>query len=400
VDWIAYIVDFSVPSAILIIAINQFKKAFTRVVTQTQTTLQAISTERLQLEDKVRERTEELSTQAAQLNTSTNVAKIVAEVQDIPTLIETATKLISEYFGYYHVGLYILDEPKKIAFLQSASSAAGKQLVGQGFRIESDRRNIINLAVQQNRAVISSDTEDENFIGDANFPLTRSRMLLPLAVRGDVIGLLDLHSEQPRAFSTLDAEILKTLSDLIAISYDNVRLLNETRSLVSQLETNTSFQSHKTWAKFTSRQKPMYQYTPAGVRPVFGRDKINSADGLHIPLTLYGQRIGAINLVRRGAVTEWSERERALVEKIAHQVALALENSRLVDEAQKSSLRDQMIANISTRVRETLDVESVIRTAATELRRVFDLKEAEISIGSNQAEASPVRKNVSSIRSK
>jgi hypothetical protein len=59
-----------------------------------------------------------------------------------------------------------------------------------------------------------------------------------------------------------------------------------------------------------------------------------------------------------------------------------------------------MIANISTRVRETLDVESVIRTAATELRRVFDLKEAEISIGSNQAEASPVRKNVSSIRSK
>ncbi len=119
-----------------------------------------------------------------------------------------------------------------------------------------------------------------------------------------------------------------------------------------------------------------------------------------MPLILYGQNIGTIKLKRKGYATEWSERERALVEKIADQVALALENSRLVDEAQKSALRDQMIANISTRVRETLDVESVIRTAATELRRVFDLKEAEISIGSPQAEARPVRKNTGSLRLK
>jgi hypothetical protein len=40
-----------------------------------------------------------------------------------------------------------------------------------------------------------------------------------------------------------------------------------------------------------------------------------------------------------------------------------------------------MIASFSTYVRETLDVDAVIRTAATELRKVFDLKEAEILIG-------------------
>lgn len=400
IDWVAYIIDFSVPAAILMIAVNQFKGAFAQVVYQMQDTLQTLTVERSQLEDKVRERTEELNTQTVQLRTSTNVAKIVAEIQDIPTLIETVTTLISEQFGYYHAGLYILDEQKRIAFLQAASSAVGKQLLGQGFRIDSDRRNVLNLVIQQNRPIISSDTEDTNFVKDANFPLTRSRMILPLAVRGNVIGVLDLHSDQPKAFNAQDAEILKTLSDLITISYDNVRLINETKSLVNQLEINTSFQAQKTWSKFTSRQKPAYQYTPAGVRPIFSSDKKNTGPGLRIPLTLYGKKIGAINLIRKGTVTEWSERERALVEKIAHQVALALENSRLVDEAQKSSLRDQMIANISTRVRETLDVESVIRTATTELRRVFDLKEAEISIGSNQAEASPVRKNISSIRSK
>jgi GAF domain-containing protein len=400
IDWAAYVVDFSVPSVILIIAISQFKEAFTQVISQMQNALHTLTTERFKLEDRVQERTEELKTQTVQLRTSAHIARIIAEIQDIPTLIETVTNLTSEQFNYYHVGLYILDEQKKIAFLQAASSATGKQLIGQGFRVEPDRRNVINLVVQQNRSIISSDI-DADFVRDANFPITRSRMILPLSVRGDVIGVLDLHSDQPQAISAQDAEILKTLSDLIAISYDNVRLINETKNLIDQLEINTSFQTQKTWAKFTSRYKPAYQYTPAGVRPIFSSERKDSDNGMRIPLTLYGQNIGTIKLLRKGGITEWSERERILVEKIADQVALALENSRLVDEAQKSSLRDQMIANISTRVRETLDVESVIRTASSELRRVFDLKEAEISIGSNQAESSsPARKNVNLIRSK
>ena len=111
-DWIFYVVDYAIPSAILIIAISQFKEAFARVISQMQNALQTLTAERSQLEDRVRERTEELNTQTVQLRTSTNVARAVAEIQDIPTLIETVTKLTSEQFGYYHVGLYILDEQK------------------------------------------------------------------------------------------------------------------------------------------------------------------------------------------------------------------------------------------------------------------------------------------------
>lgn len=401
-DWVAYTVDFAILGTILIIAIARLKEEFARVASQMQNVLQALVTERTQLEDRVRERTEELEAQTTQLRTSTNVARTVAEIQDISELMETVTKLISEKFEYYHVGLYVLDEQKKTAFLQAASSATGKQLIGQGFRVESDHRSTINKVVEQNRAHITSDIEDPNFIRDPNFPITRSRMTLPLSVRGNVIGVLDIHSDQPKVFNIQDTEILQTLSDLVAISFDNVRLINETKSLVSQLETNTSFQARRTWSKLTTRQKPAYQYTPAGVRPLFTADKdsMDVTEGLRVPLILYGQNIGTIKLKRKGGISEWSERERGLVEKIADQVALALENSRLVDEAQKSALRDQMIANISSRVRETLDVESVIRTAATELRRVFDLKEAEINIGSPQTEAAPVKKNTSSLRLK
>lgn len=400
VDWATYVIDFSIISAILLVAINQFKKALTRVIQEMQNAFSALTIERERLEDRVRERTEELEARASQLRSSTSVTRTIAEIQNISELMEESTRLISDQFGYYHAGLYLLDERKKTAFLQAASSVSGKQLIGQGFRIEPNRLNMTNLVIEQRRPQISLDIGETNFVRDPNFPLTRSRIMLPLTVRSQVIGILDIHSDQLKAFDSQDAEVLQTLADLVAISIDNVRLLDETKSLVYELEANTTLQARETWSKFTSRHKPAYQYTPAGVRPLFSNLKADKGDGMHIPMILHGQNIGNILLKRKGISASWSERERILVEKVAAQVALALENSRLVDETQKNAMRNQVIANISSRVRETLDVESVVRTATTELRRVFDLKEAEISIGAPQTEVLPARKNTSSLKLK
>ena len=392
IDWTAYTINFSIISVILIIAIHQFKKEFSRLTLEMQNTFQMLTSERAQMEGRVSERTNELEYRTAQLRTSAFVSRTIAEMQDITELMETVTRLASERFEYYQVGLYLLDERKKTAFLQSASSATGKELIGQGFRIEPDRLNLFYQVVEYNRPYITSDADNINFSRDANFPLTRSRMVLPLTVRSNVIGIMDIHSDQPQVFTMQDAEILQTLADLVAISIDNIRLIVETRNLVHQLESNTSVQTHEIWTKFTSRRKPAYQYTPAGVRPFFVNNKQNATDGLLVPLVLHGQTIGRITLKRKGAVASWSERERILVEKVADQVALALENNRLVDETRRSALRDQVIANVSARVRETLDVEAVLRTASTELRKVFDLKEAEVSIGSLQVEKAADKK--------
>lgn len=387
-SWAVYIADFSIVGVIITLAANMLKGAFFRVVEQMQIAYQSLAQERKTLEEKVHDRTVELETRMAQLHASTTTARAIAELQEFSELLKKTADLIAERFEYYHVGVYILDEQQGVAHLQAASSETGKSLLGQGFLIEPDRKNLFFQVVENKKTVITSDLDRSNFIRDTNFPLTRSRMVMPLAVRGNLIGIIDFHSDQPRTFTPQDAEILQTLADLTAISFDNARLINETKSLLAQVEANTSLQTRGTWAKFTSRRKTAYIYTPDGVRPVFSSGRLNPGneegldEGLFVPVVLHGQPIGRIKLKKRkGISNEWAEHERDLVEKISSQVALALENSRLVDEAQKNALRNQMIANFSAYVRETLDVESVIRSAATELRRVFDLKEAEILIG-------------------
>jgi len=381
-SWGIYIVDYAIAGIVITSAVNMLKSAFSKVANQMLVAFQALSVERKNLENKVQERTIELETRMNQLRASTLTARAIAETQELTELLKNAANLIAERFEYYHVGIFILDEQKRNAYLQASSSEVGKSLAGQLFRVEPDRKNPLSTAIENSRTVITTDLEKTNFVRDPNFPLTRSRMIIPLSVRGNLIGVIDIHSDQPRAFSADDAEILQTLADLTAISFDNVRLLEETRNLLTQLEANTTLQTQRTWTKFTSRHKSAYQYTPAGVRPIFSQEKLKDSDGLYMPIVLHGQEIGRIKLKKRKGISgDWSDRERDLVEKISNQVALALENSRLVDEAQKNALRNQMIANFSTYVRETLDVDAVIRTATTELRKVFDLKEAEIVIG-------------------
>ncbi|MBI5951237.1 MAG: GAF domain-containing protein [Chloroflexi bacterium] len=384
-QWAGYGIVFTATSVALIIAINQFKKEYADAAKGMQNTFQTLANEREQWENRFLERTSDLELRDTQTHSAALISKALTEMQDIPDLVELTARLISDQIGYYHAGLYLLDERHKNAFLQASSSAAGKQLIGQGFPIEPDRLNPFNQVVQQNRPCLVSDAENANFVRDINFPLTRSRMILPLTIRNDVIGILDVHSEQLQSFTLRDVEMIQPLADLVAVSIDNIRLMNQTRNLARQLEASSSAQIRQTWTKLTSRRKSSYQYTPAGVRPIFTGNRSDQTGGLLVPLVLHGQNIGQITLKRKSAAP-WSERERILVEKVATQVTLALENSRLVDETQKSALRDKVIANTSARVRQTLDVESVLRTAATELRRVFDLKEAEISIGTDQVE--------------
>lgn len=401
-DWAIFITDYLIVSILAIIAINQLKQEFARVIQQAQSALRAVVAERSQLESKVNERTEQLENKTFQLQASTSIARNIAEIQNIPQLLNTAVMATAEQFGYYHVGIYLLDERKKVAFLQASSSAIGTELIGFGHRVDVDTRNPINIAIEKNRPYSASDIGGTVFIKDPSFPITRFRLSIPLSVRGEIIGVFDMHSDQIQVLDHQDVEIIQTLADLIAISIDNVRLIDETQTLVEQLKFYNSSQAIETWTKQTSRRSTAYQYTPAGVRPIFTQPSKNDATSgsLLIPLILQGQKIGTIRLRRKGYSITWSEKEKGMIEKISEQISLALENSRLVEEAQKSAQRDQLIANISARVRETLDVDAVIRTASIELRKVFDLKEAEISIGLPQSEPRPVRKNTSTLRLK
>jgi len=270
-DWLVNASTLGILGMIMVAAINQFKNSFEKVHGQTQIKLDSIKVESEEAEDSLGSHAERLDQQTKQLRSTSVVARRASEVQTLKDLLETVVDSIAEEFGYYHTGIYLLDKESKHIFLQSASSIAGKQLVGQKIRLDPESQNLVRTVIQRKKSFIASDPTGNVFVSDPSFPLTRSRLVLPLLVRGNVIGMLDLHSDQIQAFSQEDAGTLQTLADLTAVLIENLRMLTEINTTTNQLNLYRASQVTDAWWKFISRRVPAYQYTPAGVRPVFSR---------------------------------------------------------------------------------------------------------------------------------
>ena len=338
------------------------------------------------LEQRVEERTTALSRRTSQLQAATQVARQAAAIKDTATLLNDAVRLISDQFDFYHAGIFLLDQNNEYAILQAASSEGGQKMLERGHRLQVGGQGIVGYAAAQKRPRIALDTgTDAHYFDNPDLPLTHSEAALPLIVRDRVIGVLDIQSDKSNAFTQDDLDTFQALADQLALAIDNARLFEETNTAMRAMEQITTEHVRQTWTETLDRQELAYVYTPLGtshssVHPLVEEGaREPDSQALQASITLHDQKIGVIKIKRKEQ--NWHPREQAMLEEIATQVGLALENARLLEETQEHAHRDQMVAAVSTRMRATLNLETILQTAARELQRGLNLKEAEVRLG-------------------
>lgn len=379
--WIIAIVSIVLLDTVIIMGMTLLQNGFEEAQKEARLSLDALERERASLERNVTERTRELAEKTIQLEAASNVARKISEIRDLQVLLNNVALSIAEQFNFYHVGIFLLDDKEQFAVLQAASSEGGRKMLQFGHRLAIGQTGIVGYVTGHGRPRVALDTgADAVFFDNPSLPLTHSEMALPLLVRGRVIGALDIQSEKIDAFSEGDIEVMQTVADQLAIAVENTRLFTESDAIISQFEALTALQTRDAWANYARRSVSAYQFSAFGVRPIREIPQEEGPRNLRIPIELRGQEIGAIHLRRKEFAPVWSNRERDMAIEIASQVALALDTSRLLEETQKNAARDQMIANVSNKMRETLDMETVLQTAAIELRNVFGLSEAEVRL--------------------
>jgi GAF domain-containing protein len=215
-------------------------------------------------------------------------------------------------------------------------------------------------------------------------------MALPLMVNEEIIGILDIQSTKKEAFTQEDVEILQTMADQIAFAIQNTRLLEESRSAVEELRAISISDALAAWRKRLQRRPHKYRYSPLGIFPVFSKANTEPKDlegfsTLEIPITLRGRKIGLITL-SRPVERPWNEREKDLAKNIGEQIGLAIENARLVEDTHARAQREELVSEISSRIRSTLDIDTVLQTAVQEIQKAFDLQTAEIQLGVPETE--------------
>lgn len=364
------------------------------------------------LEDRVRERTQELAQQneallyrTRQLQTVSDVARGIVSTQKLESLLNQLTILISERFGFYHVGVFLLDEQKEYAVLRAANSEGGKRMLARQHRLKVGQVGIVGYVTGSGEARIATDVgKDAVFFNNPDLPQTRSEMALPLKANNEVIGALDVQSTIPNAFTQEDIELFSILADQIAIAILNNRLYTETLQALEESQRVHQLYLRQEWSKEAS-QRPVigYRATAQGlialeemrelevssvllsgdtlVRPA----SENHPAALSVPVRLRGETVGVIHIEDdQIADRVWSDEEIRSIQAVADQVGLALENARLLEKTIRRAERERRVLEITSKIRSTNDPNTMIEIAIQELKRTLNASHAQVIWKSNE----------------
>jgi len=348
------------------------------------------------LEQRVAERTRGLQAVA-------EVSQATTSLLDPDVLLRRVVDLVRERFGLYYVGLFLIDEEEQYAVLRAGTGEAGRQMLERGHRLEVGGVSMIGQCVARNEPDIQLDVGEAAIRFDNPLlPDTRSELALPLRSRGRVIGAMTVQSAEEAAFDEAYVAALQTMADQVAVAIDNAQLFADTQAALRSLEATQRRYLGQAWTEYArgmavsgyecagGRMAPLGDEVLPQVRQAMaaGRPVVASAErvGEASPSTLvapiaFGDRIvGALGFREGEGGRQWSEDDVALVRAISEQFAQAAENLRLLDETQRSAARERTIGEVSARMRESLELEAMLRTAASEMCQALDLDDLVIRL--------------------
>ena len=104
-----------------------------------------------------------------------------------------------------------------------------------------------------------------------------------------------------------------------------------------------------------------------------------------MPIVLRGEVLGGLQVSEAHQAREWTEDDLTFMQAVADQVALALDNARLIEETQRRAERERLVADISSRMFAANDLETIVQIAGEELGRILQVKQTTVKVRSELA---------------
>ena len=379
---------------VLNLAIKKLNEALKNAQHETE-----LAQKNLGLEIELEQRASALAERASYLETSAEISRSIASVTDTNILISKIVQLIQEKFNLYYVGLFLVDEANKWAILKSGTGEAGKEMLKAKHRLKIGS-GMIGWSIENAQSRIALDVgEDAVHFENPYLPKTRSEGAIPLRSRGRVLGALTIQSTQPVAFTNEIITTLQIMTDQVAIALDNAMLF-EKSELALEAERKAYGQlRQEDWVTLLQNKKlPKYTADSLDKVHISKEAIINETPQEHliledngytaiVPIKMRGTILGGIKLHKSPKRGVWTKSQLELAETLSEEISVALESARLFDQSQRRVAREHIIGQTATRLRETLEIEGVLKIAAQELRNALKISEAEVWLNANERQS-------------
>ncbi len=179
-----------------------------------------------------------LSRHALQLQIGAQVSGQITSILSLDTLLDEVARLIQTRFDYYFVGIWLLDETREHVVLMVGQGKDLSRGLPLGYPLAVDSPvGIISWVCRHTRSYLANDVrQDKLFMPTDNLPDTAAELTLPLLFSDQLLGVLDIQSDEIQIFNDEDQAVFLNLAGQIAVAIRNAQLYAEVTQFSHSLE--------------------------------------------------------------------------------------------------------------------------------------------------------------------
>jgi len=385
-------------------------------------------------------KTELISSRRAQhLQTASEIARDTTVSLETQQILKNAVNLIRDRFDYYHASVFLLDARRKYAVLHEASGEIGDTMKKIGHRLEVGSSSLVGQATAFANTVVVNDTHShQDYYPNPLLPDTHSEVVIPLKIGDRVLGAIDVQSSKINAFSPEDVHILEILADQLSVALENAELFRKTQDQISkqkllrQLTTAASTASdldealekivaslHASLEKtrvaiyFTGESDTLVMQASAGYsfedkpadmlhfsegivgvaaarrQPILHHqeagdihetiDDAGTLSALAVPIIYLDELLGVLSLESNDPLA-FDDMDRELMGSLGDSLGVVIANIRLLRQIRNQVETQQKIFDISGKIRQSVDIDTILRTTAQEIGEKLGFAEVVVQL--------------------
>lgn len=182
------------------------------------------------LEQRVADRTRDLTISA-------KVSRQAATILNQAELLTQLVDLTRNAFGFYQVSIFQYLPSEQKLCLVAASGEAGRAMLADEKNFSISDKGLVPSAARKREVIMSSVvTQNPDHAFNPYLPETQSEAALPIVFGADLIGVLDLQSQQSNRFIESDIELFSAFADQLAVLFRNAALFESVESARQKAE--------------------------------------------------------------------------------------------------------------------------------------------------------------------
>jgi GAF domain-containing protein len=342
---------------------------------------------------------------ARYLDTVIRVTRLIRAPKTADDLVGEFANVLCDQLDLYHVGVYVIDAGGEWAVLEASAGKSSSYLVPPGYRVSTQEEPVIARCLLEREAQILGEAKDlQAWPLGPLLPDAKSAILVPMCLGDSVRGVLVAYSDVAHALDQAGAPALRAIGDQVALAVAYTERAGQMTDQEHMSRAPVDGEAGTAWTQLLQTRKDWgYRFADGLVQPTEGsgppemeaalasgetvlplgapqkQEGLAAAGTLAIPLRVRDETVGVLGFRKRGP-QPWTDREVEVLELLAVQLGDALVSAQLYGAAQEGATRQRLVTELARRMRQTLDVESVLRTAAQEMRSALGIPEAVVRL--------------------